>query len=186
MKAGLPNNAGRHTLSGPGSLVDLGMNPYRKGRRLQALSFELARDITRDYLRQSEENAPAHVLFAQVVAIALRYLREKIIATPPADPLDVFLSPYYGWVIERLVEAIKPDSAQGEPSELPRYESNRPPGSTTDVDFWTSRDVREVINSHLNYVVADTEVWEQSAAYAIDKDKRVESAALTSDLGLKR
>jgi type III restriction enzyme len=27
------------------------------------------------------------------------------------------------------------------------------------VDFWTSRDVREVVRSHVNYVVADTAKW---------------------------
>lgn len=30
------------------------------------------------------------------------------------------------------------------------------PGSTVDVDFWTSREVREVSKSHLTDVVADT------------------------------
>ena len=70
---------------------------------------------------------------------------------PPAEVIDLLLAPYYGWVIERLLEAIRPDTSQGEAPEVPRYESNRGPGSTADVDFWTSRDVREVNRSHLNY-----------------------------------
>jgi type III restriction enzyme len=183
MKAGLPNNAGRYTLSGPGKLVNIDMNPYRKGRRLQELAFELARDLTRDYLKQSAESAPAHALFPQLATIAARYLQEKVIATPPADRLDVFLSPYYGWVIERLIEAIKPDTSQGEAPEVPRYEAHRAPGSTAEVDFWTSRDVREVVKSHLNYVVADTKVWEQSAAYIIDTHKSVEAFVKNAGLG---
>ena len=40
--------------------------------------------------------------------------------------------------------------------EVPRYEANRGPGSTAEVEFWTSRDVRDVLRSHVNYVVADT------------------------------
>ena len=183
MKARLPNNPGRHTLNGPGRLIDLDMSPYRKGRRLQELAFELARDITRDYLRQAEEDAPAHMLFPQVAAIAMRYLQEKIVAMPPADPLDVFLSPYYGWVVERLVEAIKPDSSQNELPELPRYETSRPPGSTADIDFWTSKDVREVNTSHINYAVADTMAWEQSATYVIDNCENVESFVKNAGLG---
>jgi hypothetical protein len=59
--------------------------------------------------------------------------------------------------------------ALGEVPEVPLYESNHEPGSTADVDFWTSRDVREVIKSHVNYVVTDTRQWEQSAAYFIDR-----------------
>jgi len=43
------------------------------------------------------------------------------------------------------------------------------------VDFWTSRDVREVMYSHVNYLVADTTRWEQSAAYYIDTHQAVEA-----------
>lgn len=56
---------------------------------------------------------PAHVLFPQVSKVVQRYLRDHVRPLPPADVLDVFLSPYYGWVIERLVDAIKLDAAHG-------------------------------------------------------------------------
>ena len=92
-------------------------------------------------------------------------------------------TPYYGWLVERLVEAIRPDTSQGEPPEIPRYEANRGPGSTADVDYWTSRDVREVTKSHLNYVVADTKQWEQSAAYYIDAHEGVVAFAKNAGLG---
>jgi type III restriction enzyme len=97
--------------------------------------------------------------------------------------VDVFLSPYYGWVIERLNEAIRPDTSQGEAPEVPRYESSRGPGSTADVDFTTSRDVREVVHCHLNYVVADTQTWEQSAAFYIDRHPAVAAFAKNAGLG---
>jgi type III restriction enzyme len=87
--------------------------------------FELAHDLTRDYLQQPHCATPAHVLFPQLVHVVERYLNEKVEAVPPANRLDVFLSPYYGWVIERLVAAIQPDTAQGEAPELPAYETNR-------------------------------------------------------------
>lgn len=54
---------------------------------------------------------------------------------------------------------------------------------TEEVNFWTSRDVREVIHSHLNYVVADTTKWEQSAAYFIDKHPAVHSFVKNAGLG---
>jgi type III restriction enzyme len=101
----------------------------------------------------------------------------------PADRKDLFVAPYYGWVIERLLEAVRPDSSQGEAPEVPLYESNREPGSTADVDFWTSRDVREVIKSHVNYVVADTRQWEQSAAYFIDRHDEVASFVKNAGVG---
>jgi type III restriction enzyme len=102
---------------------------------------------------------------------------------PPAERIDVFLSPYYGWVIERLTAALKPDSASGEVPELPLYEGNRAEGSTAEVDFWTSREVREVVNSHLNFVVAETKQWEQAASYLIDTHPAVEAFVKNTGLG---
>jgi type III restriction enzyme len=42
--------------------------------------------------------------------------------------------------------------------------------------------VREVVKSHVNFVVADTERWEQSAAYLIDSHKA--TSALVKNAGL--
>lgn len=168
MKATLPSNTGRPTLTGPGKLEDVSLNPFRAKRRYQELVFELASTLTREYVEQSQCELPAHVLFPQLLKIVDRYLKEKTIVNPPADLMDVFLSPYFGWVIERLRHAIRPDTSQGEAPEIPKYERLRKPGSTDEVDFWTSRDVRAVVHCHLNYVVADTKHWEQSATYYID------------------
>lgn len=183
MKAGIPNNQGRYSLTGPGRIESVDLNPYRSGRRFQELVFEMARGLTRDYINQPDCMVPAHILFPQVAKIVEQYLKEKVQPISPANILDVFLSPYYEWVIERLVEAIKPDASQGEAPEIPRYETSRGPGSTAEVDFWTSKDVREVIHSHLNYVVADTKKWEQAAAYTIDKHEKVNAFVKNAGLG---
>ena len=66
---------------------------------------------------------------------------------------------------------------------MPRYETSRGPGSTSEVDYWTSKDVREVTRSHVNYVVADTRVWEQSAAYVLDTHPAVDAFVKNAGLG---
>jgi type III restriction enzyme len=66
---------------------------------------------------------------------------------------------------------------------VPRYEANRGPGSTAEVDFWTTRNVYEVVKSHVNYVVADTARWEQSAAHQLDRHPRVEAFVKNAGLG---
>jgi type III restriction enzyme len=176
------NNKGRLSLSGPGRIDEVTLAEFRAKRRIQELVFELARALTRDFLGRGHCEVPAHVLFPQVAAIVQRYVTEHVQVHAPADLKDVFLSPYYGWLIERLLEAIGPDTSQGEAPEVPRYEANRGPGSTVDVDYSTSRDVREVLKCHLNYAVLDTKRWEQSAAFLIDKHPRV--AAFVKNAGL--
>ncbi len=183
MKAALPANSGRPTLSGPGKLVDVSLNPFRRKRRRQELIFELATTLTREYLDYGGNELLPHVLFPQLTKIVDRYLDEKVMVQPPADLMDVFLSPYYGWVIENLVQAIRPDTSQGEAPEIPKYERYRKPGATDEVDFWTGRDVREINRSHLNYVVADTKKWEQSATYFIDTHPATAAFVKNSGLG---
>jgi type III restriction enzyme len=161
LKAALPTNRGRPSLMGPGRIESVDLNPFRSGKRLQELAYDLARDVTRGYSKQPSCQAPTHVLFPQIVRIVRQYLQDKVEPVSPAKVLDVFLSPYYGWVMEIWANAIHPDVTQGEAPEVPRYETSRGPGTTGEVDFWTSRDVREVMKSHLNYVVADTKQWEQ-------------------------
>jgi hypothetical protein len=183
MKSLSINNQGRMSLGGPGPISDATLAEYRAKRRLQELVFDLAGALTRDYHAQASCEAPAHALFPQMVAIVQRYLKEKVVVEPPAHIKDLFLAPYYGWLVERLVEGVRPDASEGEAPEIPRYESNRGPGSTAEVDFWTSREPREVVRSHVNYIVPDTLRWEQSAAYYIDRHAAVEAFVKNAGLG---
>ena len=148
------SNHGRLSLSGPGRVDDVKLTEFRAKRRLQELVFDLGAHLTDRYVKQSSCEVPAHVLFPQVASIIQRYVKDKVRAHAPADVKDLFLAPYYGWLVEILLEAVRPDTAQGETPELSVYEPTRGPGSSEDVDFWTSREVFEVHKSHLNYVVA--------------------------------
>jgi len=177
------NNRGRLSLTGPGRVDEVSLKDFRDRHRIQELTFDLAKTLTRDYLAQGQCTVPAQALFPQLFRIVERYVAEKVQVHPPADRKDLFRSPYFGWLVEVLVQAIHPDASQGEVPEVPRYEATRGPGSTSEVDLWTSRDVREVAKCHLNYVVADTEKWEQAAAYYLDRNPAVEAWVKNSGLG---
>ncbi|MBM3778353.1 MAG: type III restriction endonuclease subunit R [Acidimicrobiia bacterium] len=183
VKASLPTNQGRPSLGGPGAIQRIDLSPFRSGRRLQELVFEMAGDLTREFVKRGNCDVPAHVLFPQLGRIVHRYVAEKVTPIKPAERLDLFLSPYYGWAIERMVAAVRPDTSRGETPEVPRYETHRGPGSTADVDYWTSRDVRDVTRSHVNYVVADTTRWEQQAAYILDTHPAVGAFVKNAGLG---
>jgi type III restriction enzyme len=170
MAMNLPNNQGRPSVLTPGRVQEATLEPYRRGRRLQELVFAMARDLTRDMVQGGDVAVPAGVLFPQLVQIVTRYVDDRVFVVPPSDRLDLFLSPYYGWTIERLRHAIRPDGAAGEGPELPVYERGaRRVGSTSQIDAWTSKPVLEVVKSHVNLMVAHTNSWEQQVAQKLDR-----------------
>ncbi len=184
VKALSPTNTGRMSLAGPGKVEQVTLDGFRRERRVQELVFDVAGHLTRLFKEQRGCAVPAHRLFPQLAAITSRYVAEKVEVAAPADPRDLFLAPYYGWLVEALLENLRGAGADGLGVELPLLETSRGPGSTADVDFWTSRDVREVVKSHVNLVVADTRRWEQSAAYFLDAHPGVKAFVKNSGLGL--
>jgi type III restriction enzyme len=181
MRGSAVDTSGTMAPRGPGRLREIGLDKYRALQRVQRREFEMAAALTRDLRAQREDAAPAHVLFPQLLEVVQRYVRERVIPAPQTELVDLFNSPYYGWAVEQLLQHIQPDT-DGEASELPRLEPLRPEGSTAEVDFWTSRPVREAQKSHVNYVVADTAQWEQQAAFYIDRHQAV--AAFVKNAGL--
>ena len=183
VKAMAVTNQGRLSLSGPGRIDEVTLRGFRSGRRLQELVFDLAQSLTRQYVGLSGCQVPTHRLFPQLVAIVGTYVEKKVRVAKPGHVKDLFLAPYYGWLVERLSAAIQPDTSQGEVPEVPIYETHRGPGTTDDVDFWTRREPREAVHCHLNYMVPDTEKWEQSAAYYIDTHPATEAFVKNANLG---
>lgn len=174
-------NQGRPSILAPGGPVDASLAAFRAGRRMQQLVFQMAADLTRHYCAQATCEAPAHVLFPQALRIVQRYIAEKVCPAPPAERIDAFLSPYYGWIVERLLASIRPDIAAGEAPEVPDIDRDHP-HSTADISVFMTKEVREVTRSHVNLATFDTIGWEQSASYHLDRHRAV--AAHVRNVGL--
>lgn len=56
-------------------------------------------------------------------------------------------------------------------------------GSTSHVDFPTTKPVRDTVKSHINYVVADTEEWEQGVAKRLEQMTEVLAYVKNQSLG---
>jgi len=182
MKAGLPTNQGRPTIYGPGKLSMASLSAYRAEHRLQSRIAEAARDMVRAYANQAEASTGQihpSVLYPQFVAAVKRFVAEKVCAHHPATKADVFLAPYYGYMMERLLGNIQP--AEGSRERI-RIERHRGPGSTSEVEYVTRKEPFSVSKSHVNYVVPDSQ-WERIAAYALDNHPAVHSFVKNSGLG---
>ncbi|MFH0812511.1 MAG: DEAD/DEAH box helicase family protein, partial [Pseudomonadota bacterium] len=174
---------GRLSLLGPGRADDISLAEWRKTKRFQELEFEVARTLTTKLESSTGCEIPVHRLFSQILQIVKQFVKIRVQPMGGTDVRDLFLNPYYGWAVETLMGAIIPNVMEGEGPELPRYETNRDPGSTHDVDFWTSKKVVECQRSHLNYAVADTQKWEQMTKFYLDKHDNVISFVRNFNLG---
>ena len=184
MKAGLPHNQGRPSPHGPGQVTRATLDEFRQQMRLQERMYEMATALAKDYAGDAACQLPPGILFSQLYRIVQEYIEKKVTTSHSVtDKKDAFLSPYYGHIIERLLQSIRPDESARETLELPRYERMRGPGSTAEVDFYTRREPYPVIKSHINAVVPDTKKFEQSAAWRLDNHPRVFSFAKNEGLG---
>lgn len=154
-----------------GQVRELTLEPYRVDRRLQAAEFALARSLTLAFTEQTDKRQLASTLFPQMLSIVKRYVTEKVIALPPYQVVDVQYGAFFNEARQHLLTCIRPDTAAGESAELPRL-MHPPSDSTSSVDFWTNKSVRETIRSHVNYVIQDSS-WEAQAAYKFETHQAV-------------
>jgi type III restriction enzyme len=166
-------NQGRPGMWAPGGVFRADLAAFRRDNRLQQLCFQMAADLTRHFVASPRCEAPPHVLFPQILGIIQRYVADKVDPFPPCERIDAFLSPWYGWIVERLLAAIGPDIAAGEAPEIPDLDRDRPCASA-EISLFTPKQVREAVRSHVNLVIIDS-IWEASAADLLDGHPRIQA-----------
>jgi type III restriction enzyme len=166
---------------GPEALHD--RNPFHSEKRLQETVYEIAAEITKRLKDKHEEWTIRHILFPQVLEIVWRYLEERVVLTEDAPIEDVALLKYRQRIVERLTEAIEPDTETGDPPLLPVLERFRAIGSTSEVLFRTSRPCVGTTKSHISHVVLDSPKWEHSVAFQLEQMREVVAYAKNDHLG---
>jgi type III restriction enzyme len=160
---------GRPDRLGPGPEVVHDRNPFHREKRLQATVYEIAAELSRRLKEKREEWSVRHVLFPQVLDAVWCYLEERVVVERDVPLEEIALLKYKQRIIERLTEAIEPDTEAGEPPILPVIERFRPPGSTSEVLFRTVRPCVGTTKSHISHVVLDAPKWEHSVAYQLER-----------------
>ena len=161
------------------SLAD--RHAYYEEMHIETIKFQIARLIVQQLAALAHEGKEArarafrlqsrHQLFPQIYAIVNDYVRRKV-DFQGENPSELGLETYVKRVVVRLRDAIHPDETQGEPPLMPILNRYMPFGTTAEVDFKTTRPCFATSLSHINQVVADTESWEQSAAFRIEMAAR--------------
>ena len=104
--------------------------------------------------------------------------------TGPHVGCELGLEKYVKRMVERLRDGILPDESEGEPPLMPILNRYKPIGTTTDVDFKTTRPCHATFKSHIDQVVMDNVSWEASASFRLESSEAVSFFARNDHLGV--
>ena len=135
--------------------------------RPNTVAMELAKLVLTRYLTDGGDRP---WLFPQVYDITRRWMRECLTFKSGTFPQMLALTDIAHNAAGRIFQAIV-TAADGEAVLKPRLRDFDALGSTRYVDFDTTRPVfsTDPAKSHINFVVADTNTWEQKMAQSLEE-----------------
>lgn len=170
---------------GPGDRPVLSLDEWRGRFRDQEVAFRLAKEICRLWHQDHGATAvPVQRIFPKIMFAAKRFLAEKLDLKGNTQPCDILLlGSYTQAALKSLFEALETgtSTSEEEVAVVPQGLAGR--GTTLSVDFYTTKPIYPATKCHLNAMVADTKVWEQSAAFALDNHAAVRSWVKNDRLG---
>lgn len=179
--------------SSPFQFVEHDREEYYRETHLQTIEFQIARLIV-DQLTVAGAGAKdrrqrvlalqsRHQLFPQVFRFVDEYVRRKV-NFQNCHPCELGLEKYVQRIVERLRDAIVPDESEGEAPLMPITNRYKPIGTTTEVDFKTTRACHATMKSHIDQVVLDNLLWESSAGFRLESSDAVQFYARNDHMGL--
>jgi type III restriction enzyme len=169
---------GRPSQSSPFEFVEQDREQYYTQTHLQTIEFQIAREVVRRVTGDGTGSSDArkrvlrlqsrHQLFPQVYRFVHDYVDRKV-DFRGANPCELGLGKYVERTVERLCDAIEPDTAEGEVPVLPVLNRYKPIGTSGEVDFKTTRPCHATQRSHINQVVLDAARWEATSAFRLEE-----------------
>ena len=138
----------------------------REGEVITRLTAELLKRYYRD-----ADGAEKYWLYPRLKRIVEEYVKTQVVLKDNMFVGYLTVGDYLRSACEKIQHAIVTENLaeqKGERKLIPVLSGRNFRGSTAGVDFLTMRPVFATTKSHLNYVVADTEVWEQAVAKRIE------------------
>lgn len=154
-----------------------------KARRPQEIVFFLAKLVLENHFKDDKEDLKPW-LFPQILFISRRWLLECVVLKDNAFPQMLILIEFAHDAANKIYNSIV-RSSNGTKSLKPILQPYDTVGSTRYVDFDTIRHVYKTDSEkcHINYVVADTDSWEQKMAQTLEDLEEVVCYAKNYNMG---
>lgn len=131
------------------------------------------------------EGTEKYWLAPQLQKIAEEYVKNYVVLKDRMVIGYLTVGEYFSGALTKIQQAIIAENlqSQGDKQLLPILAPYDTVGSTRYVDFLTTKEVRETVKSHINYVVADTEEWEQGVAKKLEQMPEVLAYVKNQNMG---
>jgi type III restriction enzyme len=154
-----------------------------KERRDQEVDFLLAKLVYEKYFC-ADDGDRRPWLFPQILEASQAWRQQCLTCKDDCFPQLLLLVEYAHTAADKIYRAIV-DSTPGEQKLLPILQPYDTVGSTSYVDFDTTRPVwaTDPDKCHISHVVCDTDSWEQKMAQVLENMDEVESYVKNHNLG---
>lgn len=155
-----------------------------KERRDGEVIIRLTQALLRRYYTDAD-GSEKYWLTPQLRKIAEEYVKKYVILKDRMVIGYLSVGGYFVGALTKIQQAIIVENLEYQKDKklLPILAPYDTLGSTRYVDFLTTKPVRETIKSHINYVVADTEEWEQGVAKKLEQMPEVLAYVKNQNLG---
>ncbi len=155
-----------------------------KERREGEVITRLAEGLLKRYYADSDGQLK-YWLFPQLKRIAEEYVKKFVTLKDKMVIGYLTVGDYFSGALSKIQHAIVAEnlSHDGEKKLLPILAPYDTEGSTRYIDFLTTKPVADTAKSHVNYVVADTEEWEQGVAKKLEDMHEVVAYVKNQNLG---
>lgn len=155
-----------------------------KERRDGEVIIRLTQALLKRYYTDADGNEK-YWLTPQLRKIAEEYVKKYVVLKDRMVIGYLSVGEYFSGALTKIQLAIIAENLeyQNDKRLLPIMAPYDSLGSTRYVDFLTTKEVRETVKCHINYVVADTEEWEQGVAKKLEQMPEVLAYVKNQSLG---
>lgn len=155
-----------------------------KERREGEVIMRLTQSLLKRYYKDAD-GMEKYWLGPQLMRIAEEYVKNCVKLKDRMVIGYLSVGEYFSGALTKIQQAIVTENIlhQKDKKLLPILAPYDTIGSTRYVDFLTTKEVQDTVKSHLNYVVADTEEWEQGVAKRLEQMSEVLTYVKNQNLG---